>query len=59
MVATLDEPARQRHHDHQAGLGLGQDRSADGCPYRLSHPSVLVMESAEERDGDDRSSCLY
>ncbi len=29
------------------------------CPYRLSHPSVLVMESAEERDGDDRSSCLY
>jgi hypothetical protein len=28
------------------------------CPYQLSHPDVLVMESAEERDSYDLAERL-
>jgi hypothetical protein len=30
----------------------------EACPYHLSHPAVLVMKSADKRDGHERSSRL-
>src|SRR5438477_12988906 len=30
-----------------------------GCPYHLSHPGVLMMKSAEEGNGHDRSDSLH
>ena len=33
-------------------LGLRCDVSSS-CPYQLSHPCILMMEPAEERDGHD------
>jgi hypothetical protein len=37
---------------------LAEDAQDDGCPFRKSHPDVLMVQSSQDRNGDNGARSL-
>jgi hypothetical protein len=57
-VHFAEEPSTASIADIDALSEFGHSAAANPCPYRKSNPDVLMVQSAEERLGNDAADFL-